>query len=175
MPYRFFPTYIYIDVNSGELDAFTDEVNKNGPRFEPRGQGPDIRVIEFKGPGQNLGGTKQYNVAFVRLQNDTNGLLSFETAEAAYRKNTRGTVNTNPGDSDVYELAADTGPEGRTYTNLGVEADSGHVTFRPPVTFKPGYNYTIVVTEMNGNIQHAVRELGPKAEVEQNRIELFGE
>jgi hypothetical protein len=175
LPYRFFPTYLYIDANSGEINAFSDEVNKNGLRFEPRGQGPDIRIIEFKGPEQNLGGTKQYNVAFIRLQNDTNGLLSFETAEAAYRKNTRGTVNTNPGDSDVYELAADTGPEGRTYTNLGVEADSGHVTFRPPLTFKPGYEYALVVTSMNGIIQHDVKELGPKSEVENNRINLFGE
>jgi hypothetical protein len=175
LPYRFFPTYVYIDVNTGELDAFTDHVNKNGQRFEPRGQGPNIRVIEFKGPGQELGGTKEYNVAFVRLQNDTNELLSFETAEGSYWKNTRGTVNTNPGDSDVYELASDTGPEGRTYTNLGVETDSGHVTFRPPITFKPGYNYALIVTSMNGNIQHDVKELGLKSEVEQTRINLFGE
>jgi hypothetical protein len=175
LPYRFFPTYVYIDAATGEMDAFTDEVNRNGPRFEPRGQGPQVRVVEFEGPGTALGGVKQYNIAFIRLQNDTNGLLSFETARAAYIKNTRGTVNTSPGDSDVYEIASDTGPEGRTYTNLGVEADSGHVTFSPPLTFKPGYEYVLVVTAMNGNIQHAVKELGLKSVKEQNRITLFGE
>jgi hypothetical protein len=175
LPYRFFPTYVYINANTGEMDAFTDEVNRNGPRFEPRSQGSQVRLVEFEGPGTDLGGVKQYNVAFVRLQNDTNDLLSFETARAAYVKNTRGTVNTNPGDSDVYEIVSDSGAEGRTYSNLGVEADSGHVTFQPPITFKPGYEYALVVTEMNGAIQHDVKELGLKSVQEQNRINLFGE
>jgi hypothetical protein len=173
LPYRFFPTYIYVDTNTGEMDAFTDGVNKDGPRFEPLPAGASVRVISFEGPGQELGGVKQYNVAFIRLQNDTNGLLSFETARGSYRKNTRGSVNTNPGDSDMYELAADA--EGRPYSNLGVETDSGHVTFSPPLTFKAGYEYAIVVTSMNGTIQHAVKELGSKAVVEQNKIDLFGE
>jgi hypothetical protein len=172
LPYRFFPTYTYVNPNTGEIDAFTDEVNKSGPRFEPRSAGAQIRVVEFGDPATQPGG-KQYNVAFVRLQNDTNGLLSFETARNAYTKNTRGTVNTNPGDADVYELAADTGAAGRTYTNLGVEHDSGHFVFAPPVTVKPGYEYTIVITQMNGIYQHALRELGLKSEVETNRIDLF--
>jgi len=172
LPYRFFPTYIYVNPNTGEMDAFTDEVNKNGTRFEPREAGPQVRVVEFLDPETQPGG-KQYNVAFIRLQNDTNGLLSFETARSAYTKNTRGTVNTNPGDTDVYELAADTGPGGRTYTNLGVEHDSGHFVFAPPVTVKPGYEYTLVVTQMNGIYQHALKELGLKSEVDTNRINLF--
>jgi hypothetical protein len=175
LPYRFFPTYVYIKAETGEMDAFTDEVNRNGPRFQPRAQGSQVRVVEFEGPGTELGGVKQYNVAFIRLQNDTNGFLSFETARAVYLKNTRGYVGTDPGDSDVYEIASDLGPEGRPYSNLGVETDSGHVTFQPPITFKPGYEYALVVTAMNGNIQHDVRELGPKAVQEQNRINLFGE
>lgn len=173
LPYRFFPTYIYVNPNTGDIDAFTDEVNKDGPRFEPMAASSEgLRVIEFLDPSTRPGG-KQYNVAFIRLQNDTNGLLSFETARNAYRKNQRGSVNTNPGNTDVYELAADTGEAGRTYTNLGVEHDSGHFVFAPPITFKPGYEYTIVVTQMNGNYQHAVRELGLKSEVEENRINLF--
>ena len=172
LPYRFFPTYIYIDPNTGEMDSFTDVVNLNGTRFEPRTAGPDVRVIPFLDPTTQPGG-RQYNVAFVRLQNDTNGLLSFETARNSYKKNTRGTVNTNPGDTDVYELAADTGADGRTYTNLGVEHDSGHFVFAPPVTVRPGYEYNIVVTNMNGIFQHAIRELGLKSEVESNRIDLF--
>ena len=172
LSYRFFPTYIYIDPNTGEMDSFTDTVNRNGRLFEPRTAGPQLQVIEFPDPATQPGG-KQYNVAFVRLQNDTNGLLMFETARNAYTKNTRGTVNTNPGDTDVYELAADTGPDGRTYTNLGVEHDGGHFVFAPPVTIKPGYEYNIVVTNMNGVFQHAIRELGLKSEVESNRIDLF--
>jgi hypothetical protein len=172
LPYRFFPTYIYVNPNTGEMDAFTDVENKDGQRFEPRAAGVQVRVVEFKDP-QNQPGGKQYNVAFIRLQNDTNGLLSFETARNAYNKNTRGTVNTNPGDADTYEIAADTGPDGRTYTNMGVEHDSGHFVFAPPVTLRPGFEYTIVVTQMNGNFQHAYKELGQKSEVDSNRIDLF--
>jgi hypothetical protein len=171
LPYRFFPTYIYVNPNTGEMDAFTDVENKSGPRFEPRTAGPQVVVKEFGDPATQPGG-KQYNVAFISLQNDTNGLLSFETARNAYNKNTRGTVNTNPGDADTYEIAADPGPS-RTYTNMGVEHDSGHFVFAPPVTLKPGYEYTIVVTQMNGNYQHAYKEIGPKSEVESNRIDLF--
>ena len=172
LPYRFFPTYIYVNPNTGEMDAFTDIENKSGTRFEPRAASAQVRVVEFKDPATKPEG-KQYNVAFLRLQNDTNGLLSFETAQNMYNKNTRGSVNTNPGDTDTYEVAADTGPTGRTYTNMGVEHDSGHLVFAPPVTLKPGYQYTIVVTQMNGIYQHAYKELGPKSEVESNRIDLF--
>jgi len=172
LSYRFFPTYIYINPNTGEMDAFTDEVNKDGTLFQPRQAGAQIRVVEFDDPAAKPGG-KQYNVAFIRLQNDTNGLLNFETARNAYIKNTRGTVATDPGDSDIYEIAADTGAAGRTYTNMGVEHDRGHFTFAPPITFKPGYEYTVVVTAMNGNYQYAYRELGLKSEVEENRINLF--
>lgn len=174
LPYRFFPTYVYVNPNTGEMDAFTDEVNKSGPRFEPRTTGSQIRVVEFDDPATKPGG-KQYTVAFLRLQNDTNGLLSFETARNSYNKNTRGTVNTNPGDTDTYEIAADTGATGRTYTNMGVEHDSGHLVFAPPVTLRPGYEYTIVVTQMNGNYQHAYKEIGPKSEVANNRVDLFME
>jgi hypothetical protein len=174
LPYRFFPTYIYVNPNTGEMDVFTDMVNKTGTRFEPRAAGPQVRVVEFQDPVTQPGG-KQYTVAFIKLQNDTNSLLSFETARSMYTKNERGSVNTNPGDSDTYELAADTGEAGRTYTNLGVEHDGGHMVFAPPLTFKPGYQYSIVVTQMNGNFQHDWRELGKKSEVEQNRIPLFME
>jgi hypothetical protein len=172
LPYRFFPTYIYVNPNTGEMDAFTDEVNKSGPRFEPRTSGSQVQVITFDDPATKPGG-KQYNVAFISLQNDTNGLLSFETARGMYNKNIRGTVNTSPGDSDTYEIASDRGAGGRTYTNMGVEHDSGHFIFAPPVNLKPGYEYTIVVTQMNGIYQHAYKELGPKSEVDSNRIDLF--
>jgi hypothetical protein len=174
LPYRFFPTYIYVNPNTGEMDAFTDEVNKSGPRFEPSTPGSDVRVITFDDPATRPGG-KVYTVAFITLQNDTNGLLSFETAQGNYKKNTRGTVNTNPGQSDVYEVASDSGPAGRTYTNMGVEHDSGRMTFAPPVTLKPGYQYSLTVTTMNGNYQYAIRELGLKSEVENNRIDLWNE
>jgi hypothetical protein len=174
LPYRFFPTYVYVNPNTGEINAFTDEVNKNGPRFEPRPAGPQIRVVEFADPATSPGG-KQYNVAFIRLQNDTNGLVSFETAQANYTKNTRGTPNTNPGDIDVYQVDSLSGEAGQTYSNMGVETDSGHFVFRPPVVVKPGYEYALTITQMNGIYQHAIRELGLKSETESNRIDLFME
>jgi hypothetical protein len=174
LPYRFFPTYVYVNPNTGEMDAFTDEVNKTGPRFEPAPKGSDVQVITFDDPATHPGG-KQYNIAFVKLQNDTNGLLSFETAQGMYKKNTRGTVNTRQGNTDVYEIASDNGDAGRTYSNMGVEHDAGHLVFAPPVKFMPGYEYTIIVTNMNGNYQYAVSDPVKKSEIEENRINLFNE
>jgi hypothetical protein len=174
LPYRFFPTYIYVNPNSGDVDAFTDEVNKTGPRFEPRTAGSQVRVVEFNDPPNKPGG-KQYNVSFIKLQNDTNGLISFETAQASYVKNTRGTVNTNPGDIDVYEVASIAGDAGQVYSNMGVETDSGHITFKPPVKVRPGYEYALTVTLMNGNYQYGIKELGLKSETETNKIDLYME
>jgi hypothetical protein len=154
LPYRLFVTYIYVNPNTGEMDAFTDIENKNGKRFEPRGDdGRPLQVITLPDPKTSSGG-KQYNVAFINLQNDTNGLLNLQPAEGMYLKNTRGSRSTREGDTDTYEIAADTGDAGKTYTNLGVEHDSGYFRFTPPKSVKPGYVYNVIVTGMSGNLQY---------------------
>jgi hypothetical protein len=169
LAYRFFPTYIYVNPNTGEMDAFTDVANKSGQRFEPLPAGPSVPVYVFEDPATKPGG-KQYNVAFIDLQNDTTQLLSFATARGNYRKNTRGTANTTRGQSDTYEI--DSGPSGRTYTGLSVEYDDGWMDLEP-VDIVPGHVYNLVVTMMNGNIQYKIFPRGLKSVVEDNRINLF--
>jgi hypothetical protein len=168
LPYRLFVTYVYINPNTGELDAFTDLENKDGKRFEPRGNdGSTLQVITLPDPTTRPGG-KQYNIAFIQLQNDTNGLLNLQPTEGMYLKNTRGSRSTREGDTDTYEIAADTGDIGKTYTNLGVEHDSGYFKFTPPQTVMPGYKYNVIVTNMSGNYQYVWQDLGKKEEAETN-------
>jgi hypothetical protein len=73
LPYRFFPTYIYVNPNTGEMDAFTDTVNLTGQQFIPMPASSIQAVYEFKDPKDQPGG-KQFNVAFIKLNNDSNSL-----------------------------------------------------------------------------------------------------
>jgi hypothetical protein len=172
LPYRLFVTYVYVNPNTGELDAFTDIENKSGKRFEPRADdGSTLQVITLPDPAARPEG-KQYNIAFIKLQNDTNGLLNLQPTEGMYLKNTRGSRSTREGDTDTYEIAADTGDAGKTYTNLGVEHDSGYFKFTPPQTVKPGYEYNIIITRMSGNYEYVWQDLGKKQEVETNQAFL---
>jgi hypothetical protein len=166
LPYRLFVTYVYIDPITGDVDVFTDIENKDGKRFEPRGNaGSTLQVITLPDPSTRPGG-KQYNIAFIKLQNDTNGLLNLQSTEGIYLKNTRGSWSTREGDTDTYEIAADTGDSGKTYANLGVEHDSGYFKFVPPQTVKPGYVYNVIVTRMGSNYQYDWQDLGKKQEAE---------
>jgi hypothetical protein len=172
LPYRLFVTYVYVNPNTGDLDAFTDIENKDGKRFEPRGDdGSSLQVITLPDPTTRPEG-KQYNIAFIKLQNDTNGLLNLQPTEGMYLKNTRGSRSTREGDSDTYEIAADTGDDGKTYTNLGVEHDSGYFKFAPPQTVLPGHVYNVIITRMSGNYQYVWQPLGKKQEAESNQAFL---
>jgi hypothetical protein len=172
LPYRFFPTYVYVDPRSGEMNAMTDRVNLNGRRFEPQSSGANVAVVTFEGPGN--ADAIQYNVAFIKLQNDTESLLNFQTAKGNYRKNTRGTTSTMFGQTDTYQIASDSGPNGRLYSGIQIEHDGGFMPVSP-YTFKPGYMYDLVVTQMNGNLQYDIRETGSKSKVDDARVILFME
>jgi len=169
-PLLLFPTYIYLDPSTGEINAFTDRENINGQRFEPEGLGSDQRVITFKGPTT---GGPQYNVAFISFQNDTNSLLNFMTAEGNFKRNDRGTLNTSPGRTDTYQI--DAGDRGKIYTVAGVQSDSGfHSIGRLDVL--PGHKYQLIVTQMNGPIQATpLIDMGVKSVAEDAVISLFGE
>jgi hypothetical protein len=168
-PLLFFPTYIYLDPNSGEMNAFTDRENLTGQRFEPEAYG-EQREIAFRGPAA---GTPQYNVAFVSFQNDTNSLLNFMTAQGNYKRNDRGTLSTSPGRTDIYQI--DAGDKGKIYTAAGVFADDSNFHSIGQLDVLPGHKYQLVVTSMNGRIQTAIVDEGLKTLSDNVRINLFGE
>jgi hypothetical protein len=171
LPYEFFPTYVYADPKTGEINAFSDVENVNGKRFEPEPNGPDIREITFTGPGS---GGPQYNVAFIRFQNDTNSLLNFMTASGNYKKNDRGTTNTSPGRTDSYQIDSGSSTMGKTYSNLIVRSDEGEISIGSLEVF-PGHIYDVVVTTMNGTYQAAIRDAGVKSLDDNIRISLWGD
>jgi hypothetical protein len=160
LPYTFFPTYIYVDPNSGEMDAFTDTVNLYGVDFIPMPAGQIQQVYEFKDPGQVIGG-KQYNVAFIKLTNNASDLVQLQTISAAFVRNDRGFFGTNRGDSDVYQLAADQGAGGREYPSLGIRRRGVDTLIAGPKIVKPGYEYALTIPDA-GEI--SLREIGKKAE-----------
>jgi hypothetical protein len=171
LPYEFFPSYAYVDARTGEMNVFSDRENVNGKRFEPEPMGPDVREITFTGPGS---GGPQFNIGFIKFQNDTDELLNFMTAEGNYKKNERGSTSTSPGRTDTYQIDSGSSSTGRTYTALTIKTDSGYVSLNP-LTVKPGYVYNMVVTKMNGTFQYDVREGEQKNIAENIRFDLFGE
>jgi hypothetical protein len=152
------------------MDAFTDTINLTGQQFIPMPASSIQAVYEFKDPKEQPGG-KQYNVAFIKLNNETNSLVQLQTTHSVFIKNTRGLYGTNRGDSDVYELSADQGAAGRIYSTLGIQHDSGELAFEPK-TVIPGHEYAVNITQLNGIFQYAWTELGLKSEVENNEIFL---
>ncbi|MDR1933930.1 MAG: hypothetical protein LBQ57_14040 [Spirochaetales bacterium] len=171
LPYEFFPSYAYVDARTGEMNVFSDPENVNGKRFEPEPMGPDVREITFTGPGS---GGPQFNVAFVRFQNDTDELCNFMTAEGNYRKNERGSASTSPGRTDTYQIDSGSGKSGRTYSALTVKTDSGFVKLNP-LTVLPGYVYDLVFTKMDGTYRYDVKTGEQKSVADNIRFDLFGE
>jgi hypothetical protein len=160
LPYTFFPTYIYVDPNSGDMDAFTDTVNLYGVDFIPMPASQIQQVYEFKDPGQAIGG-KQYNVAFLRLTNNASDLVQLQTISAAFVRNERGFFGTNRGDADVYQLASDQGADGREYPSLGIRRRGVDIPLSGSKIVKPGYEYALTIPD-SGDI--FLREIGKKAD-----------
>jgi hypothetical protein len=169
--YTFFPTYVYVDPRTGELNRFSDLENVNGKRFEPEPPSPDLREIAFRGPGEN---GPQYNVAFIRLQNDADFLISFQTARGNFRVNDRGTRNTSGGRTDIYQIDSGSIIGGKTYSGLTLDTEFGYVDLAP-VTVKPGYVYDVVFTRMNGISQYDWKEREKKSLMNDARMVLFGD
>jgi hypothetical protein len=163
LSYRIFPTYVYVDPNTGEINAFTDKIPRSDRYvyvslksvYSPI----PATVIEF-GTSTNNSLESQYQVAFIHLENKTEGDLSLETDRGKYARTTKGTILTVPGGAEVYEVASLSGEVGQTYTGMGVGYEGGYCAFSPPLTVKPGYAYTITVTETKGVYRYEVKELG---------------
>ena len=90
-------------------------------------------------------------------------------------RNQKGNRFTPSGRTDVYEIQSTNGEGGQTYTALTFEFDDFTKKTINPYTFKPGYKYEVIVTQMNGNYQYDIREAGQKSLIEDARIQLFGE
>ena len=171
-PYAIYPTWIYIDPNTNEKTAITSK-KEDRRRVNPQPDGKDAYLKPFEGPSVSTGIV--YHVAFINVQNDTNSGIVFQNGPNPL-KNQNG-IQFTPGGkpNDVYEIPSENGDSGQKYTGLSIEFDNFSKMAIAPTTFMPGYKYELVITEMNGNYEYDIREVGKKSLVEDSRIQLFME
>ena len=168
--YDFYPTFVYVNPKTGEKTSM-NAGKTDRKRALPELVGGEITPMRFEGPsGSNIG----YDVAFVSVQNDTKSGIEFRNGETTL-KNQKGRRLTASGRTDVYEIPSTNGDSGQTYTGLLFEFDDFSKKSIAPFVFMPGYKYELIVTEINGNYEYDIREVGKKSLVEDARIELFME
>ena len=170
LPYEFYPTFIYVNPKTGEKTSM-NAGKTDRRRAVPKNPKENLTPIRFQGPSQSSVG---YDVAFINLQNDTNTGIVFNNAETIL-KNQKGIRFTDSGTTDVYEIQSTNGDEGQLYTALTFEFDNFTRKTISPYKFKAGYKYDVIVTQMNGNYQYDIREVGKKSFVENAKIQLFNE
>lgn len=168
--YDFYPTFVYVNPRTNEKTSM-NAGKTDRKRAYPEAVGGEITPIRFEGPSASKIG---YDVAFVSVQNDTSSGIEFRNAETPL-KNQKGRRFTASGRTDVYEISSQNGESGQTYTSLKFEFDNFSKKSISPYTFLPGYKYEVIVTEINGNYQYDIREVGKKSLVEDSRITLFME
>ncbi|WP_288567581.1 hypothetical protein [uncultured Treponema sp.] len=171
LSYDFYPTFIYVNPKTNEKTSMNNPGRADRKRAYPEPIGGDITPMRFEGPSASSVG---YDVAFVSIQNDTNSGIEFRNAETPL-KNQKGRRFTASGRSDVYEIESKNGEAGKLYTSLTFEFDNFTKKKISPFTFLPGYKYDVIVTELDGNYQYDIREVGKKSLVEDARIQLFME
>lgn len=170
LPYDFYPTFIYVNPMTGEKTSMSGG-KEDRKRAVPEAVGKEVTPMRFVGPSKNNIG---YDVAFISVQNDTRSGIVFRNGETLL-KNQKGIRFTASGRTDIYEIQSSNGESGQTYTGLELEFDNFSTKLISKYTFMPGYKYELVVTEMNGNYQYDIREVGQKSLVEDARIQLFNE
>lgn len=168
--YDIFPTFIYVNPKTGEKTSMVGEA-ADAELVDPLPVGGEINEYEFSGPNSNNIG---YKVAFINLANNTKKGLEFRNGTAALA-NQRGRRNTLSGRTDTYEIPSVNGESGQTYTSLTCRFPGDIKITLNQQTFLPGYVYEVNVTDMNGNYEYDIREVGKKSLVEDARISLFGE
>ena len=168
--YAFFPTFVFVDPRTGEKTSMNGG-KTDRKRAIPEPVGSNVTPIRFSGPSKSMIG---YDVAFINLQNDTGSAIEFRNAETVL-KNQKGWRLTPSGRIDVYEIQSTNGDAGQLYSALTFEFDDYSKKTMSPYKFKPGYKYDVVVTQVNGNYQYDIREVGQKSLVEDARIQLFME
>lgn len=168
--YDFYASFVYVNPKTGEKTSMNPGKEDRRRAFPESALG-EITPLRFEGPSaSNIG----YDVAFVSVQNDTSSGIEFRNGETTL-KNQKGIRFTASGRTDVYEIASKHGENGQTYTALKFEFDDFSKKTIAPYVFKPGYKYELVITDMNGNYEYDIREVGIKSLVEDARIELFNE
>ena len=168
--YDFYPRFVFVDPKTGDKTSMTAG-KKDRKRAIPENVGENLTPIRFTGPSKTSIG---YDVAFINLQNDTGAGIEFRNAETTLR-NQKGNRLTQSGRTDVYEIPAANGEAGQLYTALTFEFDDFTKKTISQYTFKAGYKYDVHVTQMNGNYQYDIREVGQKSLIEDSRIQLFME
>lgn len=170
LSYDFYPRFVFVNPKTGEKTSMTPS-KKDRRRAVPDVVGGDLTPLRFQGPSSsNIG----YDVAFLNLQNDTSTGIEFRNAETVL-KNQKGNRFTHSGRSDVYEIPASNGEAGQLYTALTFEFDNFTKKTISSYKFKAGYKYDVIVTQINGNYQYDIREVGQKSLVEDAKIQLFME
>jgi len=168
--YDLYPTYIYVDPRTGERSSMSAG-KEDRKRAIPKPAGSKLIPLRFGGPEKPI---KGYDVAFINLKNDTSSAVTFYNAEEML-KNQNGWRLTESGQIEVFEIASMDGEEGQMYTALEFEFDNYTRKRVNPYKFKPGFKYTITVTQMNGNYQYDIKETGQKSLVENNEIKIVME
>lgn len=168
--YDIFPTFIYVNPKTGEK---TSMMGGSGDEelVDPMPVGGDINDYEFEGPSN---GSINYKVAFLTVSNNTKKGMEFRNGTASLA-NQRGRRNTMSGRTDVYEVPSLNGESGQMYTGLVCRFPGNQKITLSPTRLLPGYVYEVNVTDMNGNYEYDIREVGKKSLVDDARISLFGE
>jgi len=165
-----FATYLYLDPNTKEMNAFTDTEYLYGKAFEPFPAGTELEVIPFKGPGA---GGPRYNVAFISFNNGTSSLMQLQKSENLNLRNDRGAFQTSGGRTDVYQIDA---TDGKDYPGMGIYIpDHRRFYSISNVKVQPGHKYDLVIRDVGSILQAKLEDKGLKSVSDNIRVELFGE
>ena len=168
--YSFYPAFVYVNPKTGEKTLISGN-DYDTQRLIPQKVGEVTAQMRFSEPSKS---SVKYDVAFVSLQNDTSCGVEFHNAKNILT-NQKGSRFTLSGHTDVYELQATNEGDGQFYSALSLEFDDFTKKTISPYTFKAGYKYTLIVTQVNGTYQYDIHETGKKTLIEDMRIELLFE
>ena len=168
--YSFYPAFVYVNPKTGKKTLISGN-DYDTQRLIPQKVGEVAAPMRFSEPSKS---SVKYDAAFVTLQNDTSCGVEFHNAKNILT-NQKGTRFTLSGHTDVYEIQAANEEDGQLYTALSLEFEGLTKKTISPYTFKAGYKYTLIVTQVNGTYQYDIHETGKKTLIEDMRIELLFE
>jgi hypothetical protein len=166
LPHLFFPSYVYMDPETGEPIRFSD-TDARGSRIIPASDEVPISVQEFHGLNPNV---PLYNVAFIELQNNTDQTVGFVN-NGSYLLTTRGTRIIPVGRSEIYEIDPDSSET--THTGLSLDFDTMLPMNLPPIKIVPDHVYKLAVTKAGNSFHYEIHDMGVKSKVEDLRFSLL--